>query len=265
MHDRLRCEASDIARNAESALGFVRQRRRRANGTGIRPCCAQHRDHDPPMHLSTVIVLAGVSLGAAWLFSRRRDRAQRAAQPTAPSVSRADSASLHALGERLVTLISPAGAERDNALGDLRAAFVASAQAKPSDERASGGGPRIDEGDDLLWTLRELLDWKLLFFVDWKDRESLVQSVNSIAELWGVAIDWGVEDPESDAFLDQFTVDELMPIAHASLATQGFALWNWATDGDCYSGWIARASDDEAIMEISRQVDVAFRTGDQPF
>jgi hypothetical protein len=224
------------------------------------------------MHLSTIIVLAGVSLGATWLLSRRRVRAQSPVAGASPftassvsSVSRPESTSLYALGEHLIMLISPVGAERAAAITDVRAAFDASAQAEPDDERASGGGPRIDDGNDLLWTLRELLDWKLLFFVDWKDRESLVQSVNSIAELWGVAIDWGVEDPESDAFLDQFTVDELMPIAHASLATQGFALWNWATDGDCYSGWIARAADSDAVMEISRQVGVSFRTGDQPF
>jgi hypothetical protein len=218
------------------------------------------------MHPSTFVIIAGLGLAARWFIVRRRRAALAGALATPAAAStRGDTPSLAASGERLIRLITPDPVTRESAESALAAAFVASEHSSDDDLRANEDGQRIETGDDLLWMLREILDWKSLFYVDWKDRESLVQSVNAIATPWGVTVDWGVPDPESEDFLSLHTVDELMPIAHASLSAQGFDLWNWATDGDCYSGWIARAKDADAIMEISREVDVAFRTGDRPF
>lgn len=123
-----------------------------------------------------------------------------------------------------------------------------------------------DFGDDpAIWVLKDVIDWDTGFFVDWKDTESFIGAVDKLAQARGVSIAWGVEDPLDEEFLDSTDVPALMALAHGQLAAQGLTLWNWATDSDCYGGWIARSQDDAAMVEVSEQLGVRFRTGDLPF
>jgi hypothetical protein len=158
----------------------------------------------------------------------------------------------HAAITGLIRLISPDA--------DTAQAMVAAFQEADPDDSDTGAEA---EGARLMWSLKEVGDWKIVFFVDWKDTESFVQSIDALCELRGIALDWGCDDPLADEFLDEQTVPDLITIAHEALAPHGLSLWSWDTEGDCYSGFIAARPDEAAVRVISRSVDVEFRAGDE--
>lgn len=125
-----------------------------------------------------------------------------------------------------------------------------------------------DDGDDeleLIWIIKDVIDWESGFFVDWKDTESFIASVEALAERVDISIDWGVEDPDDDEFLDNTSVPDLMEAAFEQLRPHGYTLWNWATEGDCYGGWMAKSADDDEMLSLAEALGVEFRTGDMPF
>ena len=119
------------------------------------------------------------------------------------------------------------------------------------------------EGAALMWALKEAGDWKAVFYVDWNDTASFVQSVDALCELRGVALDWGCDDPLADEFLNEQDVPALVVRAHEALALHGLILWSWDTEGDCYSGFITHRADEGEVRTISRCLGVEFRAGDE--
>jgi hypothetical protein len=164
----------------------------------------------------------------------------------------ATGADLQAAVTRLITLISP-----DAALAHAMVAAFLDADPDASDAGAT------EEGAVLMWSLREVGDWKIVFYVDWKDTESFVQSIDALCELRGIDLDWGCDDPLDGAFLGGQAVPDLIAIAHEALAPHGLALWSWDTEGDCYSGFIAPRADEAAVRAVSRCLGVEFRAGDE--
>ncbi|MDW5417162.1 MULTISPECIES: hypothetical protein [unclassified Iodobacter] len=122
-----------------------------------------------------------------------------------------------------------------------------------------------DEETEVIWIIKDVIDWESGFFVDWKDTESFIASIDALAERVEISIDWGVEDTDDDDFLDNTSVPDLMEAAYGQLRSQGYTLWNWATEGDCYGGWLAKSTDDEEMLSLSEELGVEFRTGDMPF
>jgi hypothetical protein len=153
---------------------------------------------------------------------------------------------------RLIALISPDAETAQEMLAAFQAA----------DPDASDAGAET-EGAALMWSLKEVGDWKIVFYVDWKDTESFVQSIDALCALRGIELDWGCDDPLADGFLDGRAVPDLIPIAHEGLAPHGLGLWSWDTQGDCYSGFITHRADEAAVRSISRSVGVEFRAGDE--
>ena len=73
-----------------------------------------------------------------------------------------------------------------------------------------------------VWLLKDVIDWKSGFYVDWSDPQSLIDSITELAARWNLRIDWGVEDPTDDDFLDAVDVPVLMadclrPVARVRL------------------------------------------------
>ncbi len=124
-----------------------------------------------------------------------------------------------------------------------------------------------DEGgaESLLWMLKDVIDWESGFYVDWKDTESFIGSLNQLCERIDLEIDWGTDDTEDEDFLDGTSVPDLMELAHNQLRVHGYTLWNWNTDGDAYGGWITRSEDDEEMMEIAETLQLDLRPADQPY
>jgi hypothetical protein len=157
---------------------------------------------------------------------------------------------LSAIGQ-LIDLISPS-AEIAN---KHREQFL---DADPDDVDA-------EDASALPWLLKDVVDWETGYFVDWKDTESFVQCTTGIAEAWGATVTFGTENPLDDDFLDDVTVPELMIRAHKELLGQGLILWNWNTQGDCYSGWLTRTSERALVKSLLEPLGVEVREADQPF
>lgn len=122
-----------------------------------------------------------------------------------------------------------------------------------------------EDPKQLMWMVKDIADRESVFYVDWKDTESFVQSVQQLAEARGTEVTFGVEDAEDEDFLENHSVSQLMILAHAELEKQGLVLWNWSTMEDCYSGFITTPDAAAKLHEIADVLDVQFREGSTPF
>lgn len=147
--------------------------------------------------------------------------------------------------ERLIELANPDAAGAAEQISQFR-------------EQLQAEEDNIQNGTDLIWLFKDIVDWQSGFFVDWKDTESFVQCLDELSAARGVQIDWQTEDPLDDDFLDSVDVEELLTRAADSLDTYGLRLWTWDTEGDEYAGWISRKEDDAEIDGISQCLDVDF-------
>lgn len=121
------------------------------------------------------------------------------------------------------------------------------------------------EGQELLWILKDVIDWEAGFYVDWKDTTSFISCMDELCARVDIELDWGVEDPQDEEFLEKASVPDLMELAHEQLRLAGITLWNWNTDGDAYAGWIARGEDDEEMTTLAETLGLEIRTGDQAY
>lgn len=120
---------------------------------------------------------------------------------------------------------------------------------------------------DAIWIINDVITGRSGFFVDWKDTESFIDSLQCICEQRDIDIEinWGMEDPDDEDFFDTVSVPELMEIAYRQLTIEGITLWNWATGSDTYGGWLARMEDDEEMLTLADMLGVEIHRGDQPF
>lgn len=117
-----------------------------------------------------------------------------------------------------------------------------------------------DEADPA-WLLRDAIDWKSGFFVDESDPRALVESLDELALRWNLRIDWGVEDPADDEFLEQAEVPALINLAYDRLREHHYTLWTWETGSDVHAGWISHRRDDEAMRAVAGALGIHVRTG----
>lgn len=117
---------------------------------------------------------------------------------------------------------------------------------------------------EALWMLKDAIDWSSGFHVDWKDTESLIDSVNQLAARWNIDIDWG-GDPGDEDFLEDTDVPGLMAVAYDRLREHGYTLWNWNTDSDAHAGWIALSRDDEGMQQLCAALGIELRPGSDAF
>ena len=54
------------------------------------------------------------------------------------------------------------------------------------------------EPDQVLWTLKDAIDWTSGFYVDWKDTETFIDCVNQLAARYAIEIDWGGDPSDED-------------------------------------------------------------------
>ncbi|MEC3888184.1 DUF6630 family protein [Xanthomonas campestris] len=151
----------------------------------------------------------------------------------------------------LLVLINPG--DEETALGQFDAWREAQAEA---DE---------DEEDDAwLWALKDAIDWRSGFYVDWKDTDSFIAAIDELSARWNLRIDWG-GDLDDEDFANGLGVPDLMAVAFDRLREHGYSLWNWNTGGDAYAGWIALSRDDDAMLALTSLMDVEVRLGNEAF
>lgn len=122
---------------------------------------------------------------------------------------------------------------------------------------ALGGG---DAGDiDVVWLLKDVIDWKSGFHVDADDTGTLIDCIVELAARFNLRLDWGVEDPTDDAFLEWVTATELLETAHDQLRLDGYTLWTWETGTEAVAGWMTLAADDEAVRVIAPALGIDAR------
>ena len=131
--------------------------------------------------------------------------------------------------------------------------------------REARAGAEHDSGDEQwLWDLKDAIDWRAGFYVDWKDTETFIDCVNQLAARYAIEIDWG-GDPSDEDFLDGTDVPALMATAYDRLREHGYTLWNWNTGGDAYAGWMALRRDDDGMQQLAAVMGVEIRPGSDAF
>ncbi|MCC8468295.1 DUF6630 family protein [Xanthomonas phaseoli] len=122
-----------------------------------------------------------------------------------------------------------------------------------------------DEGDDgWLWALKDVIDWRSGFYVDWKDTDSFIAAIDELSARWNLRIDWG-GDLDDEDFAGNLEVPDLMAVAFDRLREHGYSLWNWNTGGDAYAGWVALSRDDDAMLALTSLLGVEVRLGNEAF
>lgn len=161
----------------------------------------------------------------------------------APGTDVDEEAALEALVWQLLLLVNPEDGEAARAQFDAWQEGVAmQADVEPLD------------------LLREATDWRSAFFVEDGDTRGLVECLDELAAQRGLRIDWGVEDPTDDDFLDGNDVPGLVEIAFDRLREHHWTLWTFEA-GELQAGWITRSREDEALRLVAAALGIPVRPG----
>lgn len=117
----------------------------------------------------------------------------------------------------------------------------------------------IAAGDDPIERLDEAIDWRSGFRVETSDTRALVESLDELASRWNLRIDWGVEDPTDDEFLDDADAEALIHVAYDRLREHHYTLWLRDAGTDLHAGWITRSDDAEAMRLVAAALGIDVR------
>lgn len=119
----------------------------------------------------------------------------------------------------------------------------------------------LDEGSDPVEAIRDAIDWKSGFSIAGDDPAGLVEVLDELASRFNLRIDWGVEDPTDEDFLDDAEVPSLIATAFDRLREHHYTLWTYETGGDEHAGWITQQRDDEALPMVAAALGFHVRPG----
>ncbi|WP_234446488.1 hypothetical protein [Luteimonas sp. MC1750] len=159
-----------------------------------------------------------------------------------------EEAGTEALVWQLLLLINPG--DEDTAMRQFGAWQDATADA------------REDEVEPV-WLLKDIIDWTSGFQIHDDDAAAFVESITELVARWNLELDWGVEDPTDDEFLDAARTPDLLHVAYDALRSYGYTLWIWETGTDTVAGWITLSRDDEALRAIAPALGIELRTAAQ--
>lgn len=120
-------------------------------------------------------------------------------------------------------------------------------------------------GADPADTVQTVIDWTSGYLVDFKDTGTFIDAIVQLASRWNLRVEWGVEDPTDDEFLDGTDVPALMSRAYDRLREHGYTLWNRDTGGDSYAGWITLRRDDENMQAVAVALGIDLRAGSDAY
>ena len=120
---------------------------------------------------------------------------------------------------------------------------------------------RLVEGEDPIDVIRDAIDWQSGFHVLGDDTAAAIDALEQLAVRFGIRIEWGVEDPSDDAFLDDIDVPGVINIAFDRLREHHYTLWTWDAGHDHHAGWITRQHDGEALQMVAGALGFQVRPG----
>jgi hypothetical protein len=121
-----------------------------------------------------------------------------------------------------------------------------------------------DAGEDEFepaWVLKDITDWKSGFQIQDDDAAAFVESIGELVARWNLELDWGVEDPTDEDFLEGASIQHLLHVAYDALRAYGYTLWVWETGTETTAGWIALSRDDEAMRAVAPALGIEVRPG----
>ena len=124
---------------------------------------------------------------------------------------------------------------------------------------AGGDHRRSDEEFEPAWVLKDIIDWKSGFQIHDDDATAFVEAISELVSRWNLELDWGVDDPTDDEFLDSASVPGLLQVAYDALRSYGYTLWVWETGTESTAGWIALSRDDDAMRVIAPALGIELR------
>ena len=119
----------------------------------------------------------------------------------------------------------------------------------------------LDEGSDPTEAIRDVIDWKSGFFIAGDDPGGLIEVMDELASRFNLRIDWGVEDPTDEDFLDDVEVPSLIQTAFDRLREHHYTVWTWDTGHDHHAGWITHQRDDEGLPIVASALGFHVRAG----
>ncbi|GAB3380325.1 DUF6630 family protein [Lysobacter fragariae] len=153
-----------------------------------------------------------------------------------------EDAEIEALAWQLLLLINP---------GDEDAAMQQFAACRDA----------LDEGVDPVDALRDAIDWKSGFHIAGDDPAGLIEVLDELASRFNLRIDWGVDDPGDEDFLDDVEVPTLIATAFDRLREHHYTVWTYEAGADHHAGWIAQQRDDEAVPMVAGVLGFHVRAG----
>ena len=118
----------------------------------------------------------------------------------------------------------------------------------------------LDDGEtEPAWVLKDIIDWTSGFQVHDDDAAAFVECITELVARWNLDLDWGVEDPTDDAFLDEASIRELLHVAYDTLRSHGYTLWVWETGTDTVAGWMTLSRDDAAMRVVAPALGIEVR------
>ena len=154
-----------------------------------------------------------------------------------------DDAAIEAVVWQLLLLVNPGDADG------------AASQFAAWQEIAGGS----DDPEVALDALREATDWRSTFNVEQHDTRGLVESLDELASRFDLRIDWGVEDPSDDDFLDDTDVPALLDTAFDRLREHHYTLWVHETADGGFAGWMTLNRGDEGLRAVSHALGLQVR------
>lgn len=123
----------------------------------------------------------------------------------------------------------------------------------------------FDDVAESVAALQDVIDWTSGFRVEEHDTQAFVESIAQLAARWNLQVDWGVEDPTDDEYLNSVDVPELMSTAHDRLREHGYTVWTRDTRDETYAGWITLRRDDETMQAVAAALGIDIRPGSDAF
>ncbi|MGT2491235.1 DUF6630 family protein [Cupriavidus basilensis] len=121
------------------------------------------------------------------------------------------------------------------------------------------------EGQELLWILKDVIDWESGFCVDWKDAPSSSAAWMSFAPASTSSSTGAWKIPKTRSSWKKPACRADGTGARAIAPGRHHAMELGHRERRLCAGWLARGEDDEEMISLAETLGLEIRPGDQPY